>query len=146
MSTRDDDILDFDFFDEEDATSWEEPEGTRDPHLRAPSGVVVGVARASGRLRTSRRFFASSGLIALAILVIVLLGRLGRGLHRGAQRDRNSTYLADIGSIGNASAKLGQQGVHAPDDPWAEQRRTSTREARRLRADGRQPDAAGRGS
>ena len=27
MSTRDDDILDFDFFDEEDAPSWEEPEG-----------------------------------------------------------------------------------------------------------------------
>ena len=27
MSTRDDDILDFDFFDEEDAPAWEEPEG-----------------------------------------------------------------------------------------------------------------------
>ena len=27
MSTRDDDILDFDFFDEEDAPAWQEPEG-----------------------------------------------------------------------------------------------------------------------
>ena len=27
MSTRDEDILDFDFFDEEDAPAWEEPEG-----------------------------------------------------------------------------------------------------------------------
>ena len=27
MSTRDDDILDFDFFEEKDVPSWEEPEG-----------------------------------------------------------------------------------------------------------------------
>jgi hypothetical protein len=48
-------------------------------------------------------------LIALAILVIVLLVVWVEGCTESAQRDRNSTYLADIGSIGNASAKLGQQ-------------------------------------
>ena len=37
MSTRDDDILDFDFFDEEEAPAWEEPEGS-DAHPPAERG------------------------------------------------------------------------------------------------------------
>ena len=49
------------------------------------------------------------GLIALAILVVVLLAVWVEGCAADAKLDRNRTYLADIGSIGNASAKLGQQ-------------------------------------
>jgi hypothetical protein len=48
------------------------------------------------------------GLIALAILVVVLLVVWVEGCAADAKLDRNRTYLADIGSIGNASAKLGQ--------------------------------------
>src|SRR4029079_5307415 len=49
------------------------------------------------------------GLIALAILVVVVLAVWVEGCAADAKLDRNRTYLADIGSIGNASAKLGQQ-------------------------------------
>ena len=49
------------------------------------------------------------GLIALAILVVVLLVVWVEGCTADAKRDRNSTYLAEIGAIGNASARLGQQ-------------------------------------
>ena len=45
MSTRDDDILDFDFFDEEDPPSWEEPTegGPGPPRDRGPRRWHVGV-------------------------------------------------------------------------------------------------------
>jgi hypothetical protein len=108
MSTRDDDILDFDFFDEEDAPAWEEPEGF-DPE--APGADRSRKGRGSG-FRPPRNLtplLRLVGLIALAILVVVLLAVWVEGCAADAKLDRNRTYLADIGSIGNASAKLGQQ-------------------------------------
>src|SRR5262245_52018238 len=107
MSTRDDDILDFDFFDEEDAPAWEEPEGF-DPR---PPAAARG-RRGGGGFRAPRNLtplLRLIGLIALAILVVVLLVVWVEGCAEDAKLDRNRTYLADIGSIGNASAKLGQQ-------------------------------------
>jgi hypothetical protein len=108
MSTRDDDILDFDFFDEADAPAWEEPEGF-DP--QPPTSGRGRRGRGSG-FRPPRNLtplLRLIGLIALAILVIVLLVVWVEGCTAEAKLDRNRTYLADIGSIGNASAKLGQQ-------------------------------------
>jgi CARDB len=107
MSTRDEDILDFDFFDEEDAPAWEEPEGI-EPLPPSDRG-----RRGRGPRFTPPRNFTPLlrliGLIALAILVIVLLVVWVEGCTADAKRDRNETYLADIGAIGNASARLGQQ-------------------------------------
>jgi hypothetical protein len=108
MSTRDDDILDFDFFDEADAPSWEEPEGLEP---QAPGTERGRRGRGSG-FRPPRNLtplLRLVGLIALAILVVVLLVVWVEGCAADAKLDRNRTYLADIGSIGNASAKLGQQ-------------------------------------
>lgn len=107
MSTRDDDILDFDFFDEEEAPSWEEPEGfdPQPPSERGRRGRGSGF-RPPRNLTPLLRLV---GLIALAILVVVLLVVWVEGCTEEAKLDRNRTYLADIGSIGNASAKLGQQ-------------------------------------
>jgi hypothetical protein len=108
MSTRDDDILDFDFFDEEDATSWEEPEGF-DPR---PPAAARGRKGRGGGFRPPRNLtplLRLIGLIALAILVVVLLVVWVEGCTEDAKLDRNRTYLADIGAIGNASARLGQQ-------------------------------------
>jgi hypothetical protein len=108
MSSRDDDILDFDFFDEEDAPAWEEPEGIEVQPVPAERGR----RRRGGGLRPPRNLtplLRLIGLIALAILVVVLLLVWVEGCTTNAKRDRNETYLADIGAIGNASARLGQQ-------------------------------------
>ncbi len=105
MSTRDDDILDFDFFDDEDPPSWEEPAGEgpgppRDhgPRRRGPR------FRAPGNLTPLLRLIA---LIALAILIVVLLVVWVEGCSSDAKRDRYANYLTEIGAIGNASARLG---------------------------------------
>jgi hypothetical protein len=107
MSTRDEDILDFDFFDEEEAPSWEEPEGFEGQ----PPGAERGRRRGSriGPPRNLTPLLRLIGLIALAILVVVLLVVWVEGCTADAKRERNSAYLADIGAIGNASARLGQQ-------------------------------------
>lgn len=107
MSTRDEDILDFDFFEEEEAPAWEEPEGaeTQSPAERGRRGQ----GSRFGPPRNLTPLLRLIGLIALAILVVVLLVVWVEGCTADAKRDRNSTYLADIGAIGNASARLGQQ-------------------------------------
>jgi CARDB protein len=108
MSTRDDDILDFDFFDEEDAPSWEEPEGLE--ASPPPDRRRTGRGRSRfGPPRNLTPLLRLVGLIALAILLVVLLVVWVEGCTSDAKRDRYSTYLAEIGAIGNASARLGQQ-------------------------------------
>jgi len=107
MSTRDEDILDFDFFEEEDAPAWEEPEGT-EPLPPTERGRRGGGSRL-GPPRNLTPLLRLIGLIALAILIVVLLVVWVEGCTEDAKRERNQTYLAEIGAIGNASAKLGQQ-------------------------------------
>src|SRR5215468_79169 len=107
MSTRDDDILDFDFFDEEDAPSWDEPEGSEP--LPATERGRRGRGSGFRPPRNLTPLLRLIGLIALGILVIVLLVVWVEGCTEEAKLDRNRTYLADIGAIGNASARLGQQ-------------------------------------
>jgi hypothetical protein len=109
MSTRDEDILDFDFFDEEDAPSWEEPEGFEPAPPTDRGRRRGGGGSRFGAPRNLTPLLRLVGLIALAILVVVLLAVWVEGCTAEAKRDRNSTYLAEIGAIGNASARLGQQ-------------------------------------
>ena len=106
MSSRDDDILDFDFFDEEDSPSWEEPadRGPGPPRDRGPRRRGPRF-RAPGNLTPLLRLIA---LIALAILIVVLLVVWVEGCAAEAKRDRYANYLTEIGTIGNASARLGQ--------------------------------------
>jgi hypothetical protein len=47
-------------------------------------------------------------LIALAILVVVLLAVWVEGCASDRQRDRYTDYMAEIGAVGSASAKLGE--------------------------------------
>ncbi len=108
MSTRDEDILDFDFFDEEEAPSWEEPEGFDSQPPPGGRGRRAGGSR-FGPPRNLTPLLRLIGLVALAILVVVLLVVWVEGCTADAKRERNSAYLADIGAIGNASARLGQQ-------------------------------------
>lgn len=106
MSTRDEDILDFDFFDEEEPPTWEEPPepGSGPPRGRGPRGPRPRF-RAPGNLTPLLRLVA---LIALAILVVVLLAVWAEGCASDRKRDRYGDYMTEIGAIGNASAKLGQ--------------------------------------
>ena len=109
MSTRDDDILDFDFFDEKDAPAWDEPEGSEPAPPTEGRGRRGGGGSRFGSPRNLTPLLRLIGLIALAILIVVLLVVWIEGCTADAKRERNSTYLAEIGAIGNASARLGQQ-------------------------------------
>ena len=106
MSTRDEDILDFDFFDEEEATSWEEPEGY-ESSTSVAERTRRGRGSRTGPPRNLTPLLRLIGLVALAILVVVLLVVWVEGCTADAKRERNSAYLADIGAIGNASAPAG---------------------------------------
>jgi hypothetical protein len=108
VGARDDDILDFDFFDEEEPPSWEElperaPEpsrgGRRGPRGRGPR------FRAPSNLTPLLRLV---GLIALAILVVVLLAVWVEGCTTDRKTARFSDYMAEIGVIGTNSARLGR--------------------------------------
>jgi hypothetical protein len=108
VSTRDEDILDFDFFDEEEAPAWEEPaerSGAGPPRGRGPR-VRRPRLRGTGNLTPLLRLV---GLIALAILVVVLLAVWVEGCVADRQRVRYTDYMAEIGAVGNNSARLGQQ-------------------------------------
>ena len=107
MSSHDDDILDFDFFEEEEPPTWEAQETTS------------GQERGRGGPRPPRRrmrppgnwtpLLRLVGLIALAILVIVLLVVWVEGCSSNKKHDRYANYMAQIGSIGSASASLGDK-------------------------------------
>jgi len=107
VSTRDEDILDFDFFDEEEPPSWDEPEERRSggpPRDRPPRGRGPRF-RAPGNLTPLLRLVA---LVALAILIVVLLVVWAEGCASDRKQERYGDYMTEIGAIGNASARLGQ--------------------------------------
>jgi hypothetical protein len=106
VTTRDEDILDFDFFGEDEPPSWDEPRERppgpprdRPPRRRGP--------RFGGpnNLTPLLRLVA---LISLAILIVVLLVVWVEGCTTNQKNDRYRAYLTQIGEIGNASARLGQ--------------------------------------
>ena len=105
MTTRDEDILDFDFFGEEEPPSWEDPpeRGPGPPRDRGPRGRGP---RSPGNLTPLLRLV---GLIALAILIVVLLAVWVEGCSSDRKTERYRDYSTEIGAIGNASARLGQQ-------------------------------------
>lgn len=105
MSTHDEDILDFDFFDEQEPPSWDEP---GEPGSGPPRG--------GGPRPPRRRFNRPSNLtpllrlvalIGLAILIVVLLAVWIEGCASDRKRDRYSNYMTEIGAIGTQSSKLG---------------------------------------
>ena len=49
------------------------------------------------------------GLIALAILIVVLLAVWVEGCATDRKRERYTDYVTEIGAVGNASARLGQE-------------------------------------
>jgi hypothetical protein len=107
VSTRDEDILDFDFFGEEEPPSWDEPEERRPgPPRGRPPRRGGPRFRAPGNLTPLLRLVA---LISLAILIVVLLVVWVEGCTTNQKRERYQAYMTDVGEVGNMSARLGQQ-------------------------------------
>jgi len=109
VSSHDDDIIDFDFF-EDDATR--EQGGGRGDGERAPGGGGGG----GGGGRRRPQFHAPQGvtpllrligLVAFAILVVVLLVLWAQGCSSDRKRNDYSNSMADLGQIGSSSAKIG---------------------------------------
>jgi hypothetical protein len=107
MTTHDEDILDFDFFGEDEPPSWEEPSERPPgpPRDRPPRGPRKRL-RAPGNLTPLLRLVA---LIALAILVVVLLAVWVEGCTSDRKRDAYTDYMNEIGQVGNQSARLGEE-------------------------------------
>jgi hypothetical protein len=110
MSIHDDDILDFDFVDDETQERTQTgrpsgdgnrggdggrpPRGPQRPRLRAPQGITP--------------LLRLIGLIAFAIVVVVLLVVWVQGCSSTKQRDEYNAYMTDIGAVGSDSAKIGK--------------------------------------
>jgi hypothetical protein len=105
VTTHEDDILDFDFFDEEESQS-------REPRIERRPGPPRGRGprpprrriRPPGNLTPLLRLV---GLIALAILVVVVVAVWVEGCSSEKKHDRYASYMANIGSVGQSSARLG---------------------------------------
>jgi CARDB len=105
VSTHDDDILDFDFFDEgathEDAPARETRGGERRPERRE-RGPRPPRPR-SGWTPLLRLV----GLIALAILIVVVLVVWAQGCASDHERGAYKSYMTEMGSVGSDSAQIG---------------------------------------
>jgi hypothetical protein len=108
MSIHDDDILDFDFVDDE--KTQERPPATRPSgdggrgggRPRGPQGPRL---RAAQGLTPLLRLV---GLIAFAIVVVVLLVVWVQGCSSDKQREDYNAYMTDVGAVGADSAKIGK--------------------------------------
>jgi CARDB protein len=103
MSVHDDDILDFDFF-EEEATREEAPRRGGDDGSGGPPGRRPSRLRPPGGLTPLLRLV---GLIAFAILLVVLLVTWIDGCAGDKKRDDYADYMSSIGAVGADSAKIG---------------------------------------
>jgi hypothetical protein len=107
VSSHDDDILDFDFFEDDATREAQSPGrgegsgrpagggggGPRRPRLSAPHGVTP--------------LLRLVGLVAFAILVVVLLAVWVQGCAGDKKRSNYTTAMTDLGTIGSSSAKIG---------------------------------------
>lgn len=107
MTTRDDDIFDFDFVDEgatTEAPSRETRGGDRRP---APPG---GPRTPRPRLRSGwTPLLRLVGLIAFAILLVVLLVVWAQGCAGDRERGSYDSYMTDLKAVGDESATIGRE-------------------------------------
>jgi hypothetical protein len=108
MTTRDEDILDFDFFGEDEPPSWEEPSEPPPgpPRDRPPRGPRRGRISPPGNLTPLLRLVA---LISLGILIVVLLVVWVEGCATDRKREQYSDYMTEVAGVGNRSANLGTE-------------------------------------
>src|SRR5689334_13525452 len=100
MSERDDDILDFDFFDEPATVEQQPTQRVRMPRRR-PSGTPPRGPRPP-QIRPPQGFaplFRLVGLIAFAIAIVVLLVFWVQSCQGAAKKNAYKNYVADVATI-----------------------------------------------
>jgi hypothetical protein len=102
VSTHDEDILDFDFFDE--GATTEAP--AREETGRRPSGR--GPRRPHVRPGGWTPLLRLIGLIAFAILLVVLVVVWAQGCAGDRKRDTYADYMGELRPVAQDSAKIGQ--------------------------------------
>ena len=109
MTVHDDDILDFDFFEDETReVASPARTGGRPPGGGAPGGGGGGPRRPQIRAPHGLTpLLRLAGLVALAILVIVLLAVWVQGCAGTDDQTAYGDYLASVGEVGSDSAKIG---------------------------------------
>jgi hypothetical protein len=110
VTVHDDDILDFDFVDDEtrELAPTTRPGGTRPPGGDGPRGGGGGPRRPQFRAPQGiTPLLRLAGLVALAILVVVLLAIWVQGCAADDDQSTYSAYLGDVGEVGRDSAKVG---------------------------------------
>ena len=108
MSSRDTDF-EFDFFEEPET---QEAPGRSDRSLRRPLGGGRGPRLPRGPIRPRAGFtplLRLLGLIAFAILIVVLLLLWVQSCQEDAKRNSYSDYMTDIGAVGRDSERVGRE-------------------------------------
>jgi hypothetical protein len=108
MSSSDTDF-EFDFFEEPET---QEASGRSDRSLRRPLGGGRGPRLPRGPIRPRAGFtplLRLLGLIAFAILIVVLLLLWVQSCQEDAKRDAYSDYMTDIGAVGRDSERIGRE-------------------------------------
>ena len=131
MSSHDDDILDFDFFEDDttresraahsgghnaapgDPSSGGGGRGPRRPSLRAPHGLTP--------------ILRLVGFVAFAILVVVLLIIWGQGCSSGKKRTNYEDAMTSLEAIGSSSAKIGSDLAELLTTPGLKQAELETK-------------------
>ncbi len=106
MTVHDDDILDFDFVDDEtrELPPPSQPGGTRPPEGPTGGRPPAPPPRGSNALTPLLRLAA---LVALAILVVVLLAVWVQGCAAEDEQVTYGDYMGEIDAVGKDSAKIG---------------------------------------
>jgi hypothetical protein len=114
MSERDDDILDFDFFDESPTSEQQSTQRVRMPRRRSAGGPPRAPIRPPHGFAPLIRLI---GLIAFAIAIVVGLVFWVQSCQSSAKRDAYRNYVADVGEIARTSAGVGRDLTDALTTP-----------------------------
>ena len=143
MTTRDEDILDFDFFGEEEPPSWDEPTDEGSGVLRA-TALRGGTASALPLVGQPHTAAPARGADRAGDPHRRAARRLGRGV-RERPEDRALSRLHDRDRRDRKRVRAARSAaLHDADDAGPEAG-GSRRQARRIRPDGRESDADRRG-
>src|SRR5437899_11263105 len=107
MNPPDDDI-EFDFFEEEPATTEAQSSGSR---VRLPrrGGRGTGAGRPAGPARGLTPLLRLLALIAIIVAALVFFGLLLQSCASTSRHDAYKSYMAKVGSVAQSSASDGAQ-------------------------------------